>query len=155
MKQRSAHDSALVERLGRLAQGEGLPRIGGRMLGLLAVASEPIASDGLARALRVSRASVSTNAKLLQSLGLVERVTRPGDRRDYLAVRGDAVSVLVTLGLRRLQTMIETVQILRIASGQRTAVLTRIRKMEELYDNLLRRLQLELARQPPPGRRRR
>lgn len=115
------------------------------MLGLLTVAAAPRSIDELAKALQVSRASISTNGKLLQSLGLVERVTRPGDRRDYLQVSGDAAAVLLALGLRRLQAMREVVHAIRAAS-RRGPGGARIRRMEALYDNLIGRLQLELAR---------
>lgn len=140
------HDDALVQKLGRLAEGEGFSRIGGRMLGLLASSSAPLSIDDLAGALRVSRASISTNGKLLQSLGLVERIARPGDRRDYLTVSGDAAGVLLALGLRRLRTMRELIHTVRIASGRRSSERARMRRMEALYDNLIRRLELELAR---------
>jgi DNA-binding transcriptional regulator GbsR (MarR family) len=147
MRSPHAHDSALVEKFEQLLEAEGLPRIGGRMLGLLAVAPAPLSIDELARSLKVSRASISTNGKLLQSLGLVERITRPGDRRDYLTAEGGAASVLVALGMRRLRTMLELVRTVRVATGPRSPAAARIRRMERLYDNLMRRLQLELARQ--------
>jgi DNA-binding transcriptional regulator GbsR (MarR family) len=42
--------------------------------------------DDLAAELRVSKASVSTNARLLEQRGVLERNSRPSDRRDYYRV---------------------------------------------------------------------
>ncbi len=61
----------------------GLPRIGGRVLGLLMVADRPLSLDDIAHTLHVSRASVSTNLRLIVASGLAEPYTMPGDRRDY------------------------------------------------------------------------
>lgn len=134
------------EELARLAEGEGFSRIGSRMLALLTVAHGPQSIDALARQLEVSRASISTNGALLRSLGLVERTARPGDRRDYLQVRGDSAGVLLTLGLKRLHTMREMVRALRTAAPRSTAEGARLRRMEKLYDTLVARLQRELRR---------
>ena len=76
----------LVERFGLRFEEDGLPRIAGRMLGLLMVSAEPRSLDELAEELQASKTSASTNARLLERLGTVERTTRPGDRRDYYRV---------------------------------------------------------------------
>lgn len=140
------HDSSLAEHLGRIAAGEGLPRIGGRMVGLLMTARVPLSIDELARQLEVSRASISTNGKLLESLALVERVARPGDRRDYLRVSGGDPSMpLLALGLRRLRGMRWAVRMARGAAARGSQVRLRLRRMERLYDLMIGRLQSELA----------
>lgn len=77
--------SRFIERLGLYFEGFGLPRIAGRLLGLLILTDRPLSLDEIAALLHVSRASVSTNARLLVAARLVERVGLPGDRRDYYA----------------------------------------------------------------------
>jgi DNA-binding transcriptional ArsR family regulator len=74
---------AFVEAIGLYFEKAGMPRIGGRLLGLLLVSDGPRSLDDIATALRVSRASVSTNVRMLTATGLVELVSLPGDRRDY------------------------------------------------------------------------
>jgi len=74
---------AFVERVGLYYARYGLPRIGGRILGLLLVAERPLTLDDIAGALQVSRASVSTNVRTAVVFGFAERVSVPGDRRDY------------------------------------------------------------------------
>jgi DNA-binding transcriptional regulator GbsR (MarR family) len=72
-----------IERMGLEAEADGLPRISGRVLGFLITSSNPASLEETAERLHVSRASVSTNCRLLEQLGAAERVTLPGDRKDY------------------------------------------------------------------------
>ncbi len=72
-----------VERMGLMMESEGLPRIAGRIFGFLLVHEGAFSLDELAERLQVSKASVSTNARMLERFGLVERTSAPGDRRDF------------------------------------------------------------------------
>lgn len=77
-------DHRFIEALGLHFENEaGFPRIGGRMLGLLMLASKPLALGTIAELLKVSLASVSTNIRHFHSKGLVEEIGLPGDRRHY------------------------------------------------------------------------
>ncbi|MFL5350506.1 MAG: GbsR/MarR family transcriptional regulator [Hyalangium sp.] len=77
-------DHRFIEALGLHFENEaGFPRIGGRMLGLLMLASRPLALGMIAELLKVSLASVSTNIRHFHSKGLVEEIGVPGDRRHY------------------------------------------------------------------------
>jgi DNA-binding transcriptional regulator GbsR (MarR family) len=99
-----------VERMGLLWEAEGLPRIAGRMLGLLALQPEPTTLDDIAGALGVSKASVSNDTRLLERLGFVERVSRPGDRKDYYQNSARSFERAIAERLRRmgeLQSLIE------------------------------------------------
>lgn len=78
-----------VERLGLIWESQGLPRIAGRVVGYLTLQAEPLSLDAIAKALGVSKASVSNDARYLARLGLVELVTRRGDRRDYYIIAPD------------------------------------------------------------------
>ena len=78
-----------VERLGLIWEAQGLPRIAGRVVGYLTLQSEPLSLDAIAESLGVSKASVSNDARYLARLGLVELVTRRGDRRDYYVIAPD------------------------------------------------------------------
>lgn len=84
-----------IEHMGRVAQADGIPRIAGRLFGFLIIHGGPCALGELATELQVSRGSVSTNARLLEQLGVVERVSRPGDRQDYYQLRPDPYPALM------------------------------------------------------------
>lgn len=57
-----------------------VPRIAGRILGLLLIVPAPISMKDIARALSVSHGSVSTNLRLLKALGYVEKLHLSGER---------------------------------------------------------------------------
>lgn len=80
-----------VERVGLLCENEGLPRIAGRIFGLLLVTPGECSLDDMAETLGVSKPSISTDARRLEQLGIVVRTSRPGDRRDYYAIAPNAL----------------------------------------------------------------
>jgi DNA-binding transcriptional regulator GbsR (MarR family) len=75
--------SQFIENMGLHFEKYGLPRTGGRILGLLLISSQPISSEEMADALQVARSSISTNLKTLLLAGLVEKISLPGERIDY------------------------------------------------------------------------
>lgn len=75
--------TAFIERMGLSAQADGLPRIAGRILGYFIIHGGPASLARLSEDLQVSRASVSTNARILRDLGVLEATAVPGDRQDY------------------------------------------------------------------------
>ncbi len=74
-----------IENMGRYFESFGIPRIGGRILGVLLIAHEPLSAEEIASILKVSRGSLSTNFRLLLTSALAEKVTFPGDRTTYYA----------------------------------------------------------------------
>lgn len=87
------HDQLLhyIEEFGLLFEQFGLPRTAGRMLGWLLVCEPPHQTmDELAAALQVSKSSVSTTSRMLIQSELVEKVSFPGERKDYYRISEDA-----------------------------------------------------------------
>lgn len=72
-----------IEKSGLISQAEGLPRIAGRVFGMLIFDGEMVSFGDLATRLQVSRASISTSIRLLEERGLVKRMTKPGQRGDF------------------------------------------------------------------------
>lgn len=83
MHQLSDAEQAFVENQGLFFERFGLPRIGGRILAQLLLAEEPLTLDQIAAALKVSKASVSTNMRHFQDLRLVDVTSPLGDRKTY------------------------------------------------------------------------
>lgn len=119
----------VIERMALLFERDGLPRIAGRVLGYLLLSPEPCSLDELAEALQVSKSSVSTDARLLGRMGAVERVTIPGDRRDYYRVATDLPHRMSALWRERL---VDTRDLLRDALATPAAE-------SEVVDRRLRR----------------
>lgn len=52
-------------------------------MGLMAIDDDPCSFSELAERLEVSRASISTNTRFLEHIGVIERVARRGERQNY------------------------------------------------------------------------
>lgn len=81
-----SHDAIrteFIEKTGLATQAEGLPRIAGRVFGMLIYDGEVVSFGDLATKLQVSRASISTSIRILEERGLIKRVTKPGERQDF------------------------------------------------------------------------
>ena len=121
-----------IESLGLYFEQYQVSRIGGRLLGLLALLDGPLTLDQMAGALGVSRASVSTNIRVLVNLGIAEHISLPGDRRDYYHFadnswqRGMEARITGTTALRRIGE-------LGLASVEPDNAIGR-RNLEELID---------------------
>jgi len=79
----------LVERLAVALETDGFPRIAGRIFGLLIMSEAELSLDEISEAVGASKASASVNTRMLEDKGFIERVSRPGDRRDYYRIAGD------------------------------------------------------------------
>ncbi len=78
-----------IEDMGVYYDHFGLPRLVGRLVGLLMLADQPLTLDDMAHALLVSRASISTNIRIALHNEFVVRVGIPGDRRDFYRFSDD------------------------------------------------------------------
>ena len=123
-----------IERMGLALEADGLPRIAGRIFGLLLVSEDCRSLDDLAAALGVSKASVSTNTRLLEHRGVLERNSRPSDRRDYYRVRPDLFCHTMAQRLERWQRFHEAIGEARtsLPIGSRK-VLERLGEYEAAY----------------------
>lgn len=94
-----------IEQMGLSAQADGVPRIAGRIFGYFVINGGPISFTQLAQELQVSRASVSTNLRILASIGFIERVALPGDRQDYYQLAASPFLRMIESYLLRMQRM--------------------------------------------------
>lgn len=82
---------AYIEEVGQALGSFGLPKMAGRVYGALLVADPPeMSADDLASMLKASRGSISTSTRMLELMGIVERLSKPGERRDYFRNRPGA-----------------------------------------------------------------
>jgi DNA-binding transcriptional regulator GbsR (MarR family) len=136
-----------IEAVGLFFEDAGVPRIGGRLLGLLLLAERPLSLDEVARTLGVSRASVSTNSRILIYAGMIERVSLPGDRRDYyqFSARGWEGSVQADIKGTRTLVGIMT-EALATLDPANVAGRTRLRESVEFYSFVAEELTAMLER---------
>ncbi|MHB1953225.1 MAG: GbsR/MarR family transcriptional regulator [Sulfobacillus sp.] len=95
--------SNLIERFGVDFEQSGSTRSLGRVFAALLVAEEPQTLNDLASTLQVSKATISLTLKQALQAQLVDKVTKPGDRRDYWEVPDD-VWIRTTLSQLHLLT---------------------------------------------------
>src|SRR5215468_6144456 len=94
-----------VERVATFfAEHYGLPPITGRILGWLMICDPPEQSPAqIAAAIGASRASLTTNMRLLTASGLVHRLTRSGGRTTYFRIDDDMWQSVIR---RRIASMV-------------------------------------------------
>lgn len=98
-----------IESIGLVAQAEGLPRIAGRLFGLMVFDQGPLSFSELAEQLQVSRGSISSSARQLEELGVIRRSTKPGDRQDYFQLSDNPYMTLLNLAANRANRAKETI----------------------------------------------
>lgn len=131
--QRSLEDN-FIERLGLLVESEGLPRIAGRIMGYLILATGPCKAADLAERLQVSHGSISTNTRLLEQLGMVERTSFPGDRNSYFRLTDDPYVSLLNghvARMRRIHALVE--ETLEQLPTRNTEARSKLTEMEKFY----------------------
>ncbi|MFK7848943.1 MAG: GbsR/MarR family transcriptional regulator [Rhodothermales bacterium] len=125
---------SFVERMGLAMERSGASRTFGRILGLLIFAEEPLSLNEMADILRVSKASVSTNARLCEQTGLLLRISIPGDRRTYYEILPGAFEISLTHSLYRLKEMVDVAEDgLAALNETHPKARSRLEEMHDLY----------------------
>jgi len=85
-----------VEQVAMYLARDGVPPIAGRVLGWLMVCDPPEQSAGqISIAIGASRASLTSNLRVLSSMGFLASRTRPGERTIYYRMAEGAWAVVV------------------------------------------------------------
>ena len=95
-----------VEKMALICEKEGMPRIAGRIFGYLLATDETFSLDELAERLQASKASASTNARMLEQFGMIQRVSVLGDRRDFYRVQDDPWEQMLRVAQGRWRDMV-------------------------------------------------
>ena len=127
-----------VEQIGVIFQTDGMPRVAGRLFGLLLLSAEPRSLDELAKKLRVSKASVSVNARLLEEKGIVERIGRQADRRDYYQIADDIIERMLEQRMAKIRRIQRSLADVRARSTfEHKDVGARLENIELAHNHLL------------------
>lgn len=77
-------ETHFIEDIGLFFERLGMPRMAGRILGVLLISDPPAQSiTEICERLNASKSSISIMARLLLEVGLIEKVPSPIPRRDY------------------------------------------------------------------------
>jgi DNA-binding transcriptional regulator GbsR (MarR family) len=82
MPERYYEEKHFIEDISLYFEQMGLPRMAGRIVGVLLISDPPEQSlTDLCEVLRASKSAISTSARLLDEMGLIERVPSPVPRQ--------------------------------------------------------------------------
>jgi DNA-binding transcriptional regulator GbsR (MarR family) len=113
-------ENGFIEMMGRHMEQEGMPRIAGRLMAALMLNAEPSSLDDLTEQLQVSKASISSNARLLENYGIAERTSLAGDRRDFYCISDNMVERFLLRQIERNRAMLQRLEVGRsIARDER------------------------------------
>ena len=79
----------------------GISRTMAQVHALLIISREPLCADQIMSALKISRGNVNLNIHSLIDWGLVQKVLKPGDRKDYFAAEKDVMLMMKQIIMHR------------------------------------------------------
>lgn len=133
--------AAFIERAGLLWEKDGLPRIAGRIFGLTLISPGPCSIDDIAESLAVSKASVSNDARLLEHMGMVERVSLPGDRKVYYQITSQSLERSLEARVQRVREFQDLLQMGMQLPIRRAEVRERLLDHRLAFDHVVTALQ--------------
>jgi DNA-binding transcriptional regulator GbsR (MarR family) len=141
-------EQQFVEEVGLLFERDGLPRMAGRIFGWLLISNPPHQSPAeLARVLQASKASISTMTRLLLQIGVIERLSLPGQRRDYFQIKPNVWSDLTKKRMAQITAFRQVAeQGLKLLEGEDPCLLQRLEEMHDMHAFCERELPLMMER---------
>lgn len=126
---------AFVEEVAISLERQGLFRMAGRVLGWLLICDPPEQTAGdLVEVLRASKGSVSAATRFLVPSGMVEKFSRPGERRDYYRIKEGVWPALAKNQAEHYQEFVDvTEQGLRVLEGSPAGRRERLQTMHDFY----------------------
>ena len=131
----AAEQQRFVEEMGLFIEQLGQPRMIGRILGWLLVCDPPHQSLAqLAEALQASRGSISTMTRQLVAMGVVQRVSLPGERRDYVQLQRGVWAGLIKQRLAQIAGLRHLAERgLTTLEGESDARRARLEELRDIY----------------------
>lgn len=125
-----------IEQMGLITQADGGPRIAGRIMGLLIVEGRPFSLAEMADRLKISKASASTNARMMAKSGVIRQIGRAGDRQDYYEVGPNPYARLMETVTNRMQEVASLVFEAEARFGDDSGgARSRVRDLAEFYSH--------------------
>lgn len=139
-----------IEQMGLVTQAEGLPRIAGRLMGLMVFDGKEYSFSELADELKISRGSVSANTRLLEDRGVIERVSKPGERQDYFRLASNPLETLLhNIEKKSARARVAIGDTIDALPPEEHACRARLRRLEEFYEaigDLIRAVEMRCFR---------
>lgn len=98
-----------IRRWGEMGGYWGITRTMAELHALLYLSSEPLCTDEIMEALQISRGNTSMNIRQLVNWGLVNRVHKKGDRKEYFVAQTDVWEMFETIVRERRRREVEPI----------------------------------------------
>ena len=106
-------------------------------MALLILEGGPISFGRLAERLQVSRGSISTNARLLEQFGVIERVSLPGERQDFFQITERPYRSLIEGSMHRLQRALDVVNEAKTGVQDDLSAQARLQELHDFYQGAI------------------
>jgi DNA-binding transcriptional regulator GbsR (MarR family) len=127
----------IIENFGQYFESYKLPRILGRVYGLLLITDQPyLGLDQMVAELGVSKASISTVVRQLVGFMMIEKVTRPSDRRDYYKVSPKAALTYIQNSMKGALSFADLIEKAAKLEDLTPEARQKIEHIEHLYEAL-------------------
>ena len=113
----------------------GLPRMAGRILGVLLI-SNPLEQSmtDLCEMLQASKSAISTNARLLSEMGLIERVPSPIPRQVYFRFTPGGWVVFMRMRMRLMASLHQIAERgLELLEDEDPAIRARLQEAHDMF----------------------
>lgn len=141
MAQSAVHAAAnlFIRRWGEMGASWGISRTMAEIHALLYLSGEPLCTDDVMAQLEVSRGNASMNLRQLVNWGLISRVHRRGDRKEYFEAERDVWAMFETITRERrrreVEPIVETIErCCGMIEKERGTLPTEERRHAELYE---------------------
>jgi len=131
----TSEKAQFVEEMGLMFESVALPRMAGRIFGWLLISSpQQQSSSELAERLQASKGSISSMTRLLIQLSLIERVSLPGDRRDYFQIKPNSWSHMTEQRLAQITAFRKLAEKgLELIKGYPPQLQNRLQEMHDIH----------------------
>ena len=96
-------ESEIISTFASTAGFLGYSEVHGKILAALLISQEPISLEVLARKTQYSVSMISLSLDLLEVLGAIKKMKKPGDRKLYVQLKGDFIKLIKAALLVKLQ----------------------------------------------------
>lgn len=135
MPERYYEEKHFIEDISLYFEQMGLSRLAGRILGVLLISNPPEQSlTDLCEVLQTSKSAVSTSARLLDEMGLIERVPSPVPRQIYFRFTPGGWVVFMRMRLRLMASLHQIAERgLELLEGEDPALRARLQEAHDMF----------------------
>jgi len=148
MPERYYEEKHFIEDISLYFEQMGLSGMAGRILGVLLISNPPEQSlTDLCEVLQTSKSAVSTSARLLDEMGLIERAPSPVPRQIYFRFTPGGWVVFMRMRLRLMASLHQIAERgLELLEGEDPALRARLQEAHDMFSLIEQELPALLGR---------